>query len=56
MEVYHHGHRDFEADKDLRVPSLYCTDVYDAVLAILEKELGVKDNINNNMEALKIKS
>ena len=47
MEVYHHGHRDFEVDKKLRVPSYYCSDVYEAVLTILEAELGA-DKINNN--------
>ncbi|KAF6025154.1 hypothetical protein EB796_016531 [Bugula neritina] len=48
LDVYHHGHRDFESDKKLKVPSMYCSDVYDAVLSILEKEVGVFDFTNNN--------
>lgn len=27
---------------------MYCTDVHDAVLNILETELGISDHLNNN--------
>ena len=49
MGVYHHGHRDFEKNNQLSVPSVYSTDVYDAVLNILERELGIPNHINNNI-------
>ncbi|XP_067932293.1 haloacid dehalogenase-like hydrolase domain-containing 5 isoform X2 [Watersipora subatra] len=47
-DVYHHGHRDFETNQHLRIPTTYCTDVYEAVSAIIEQEMGSMDLLNNN--------
>lgn len=48
FDVYHHGHRDFEDEFKLRIPTLYCADVHEAVLSILERELPAADLANNN--------
>ncbi|XP_013416951.1 haloacid dehalogenase-like hydrolase domain-containing 5, partial [Lingula anatina] len=36
--IYHHGHRDFEKDTKLKMPSKFARDVYDGVVYALQKE------------------
>jgi len=36
--VYHHGHRDFEKDHHMIIPSTYSSDIHEAVKYVLQKE------------------